>query len=295
MNKHACLTALNLVSAVRAQHVYFGLCLFIITACSSKIIYNHLDYVLPEYVEHYVSLDQLLEKELDRRVLTLLDWHRKTQLTQYANWLLLVQKELVDKPSKEKVKLRISELEQFITAVSDKLNDEMAELLPRLNRQQLAELFENIEDSNQEFREDYIEIDNQQRLEHYQQQLLENYENWLYTLSESQTLIIQDAAARLTGSAELRLKRRLQWQSGIKKILLADKNTETKKNHLKKFFRQFKNAKSAALEKANSNNTDIISQLTVTLCQLMTKPQQTYFIDKTNKTIKLLTELAENR
>ena len=62
-----------------------------VAACSFKTVYNRLDYLIPEYVEGMVTLDDVLEEKLEQRTLVLLEWHRNTQLKQYADWLSALQ------------------------------------------------------------------------------------------------------------------------------------------------------------------------------------------------------------
>ena len=59
-----------------------------VASCSFKTLYNQLDYLIPSYVEGMVSLDSMLEEKVEQRTLVLINWHRNTQLNQYADWFV---------------------------------------------------------------------------------------------------------------------------------------------------------------------------------------------------------------
>jgi hypothetical protein len=105
----------------------------IVSACSFKSIYNRLDYLIPSYVEGMVSLDDMLEEEVEQRTRVLIYWHRNTQLKQYAELLREFQLDFGLHLTEERVLQHISAMESLWLPLREKLNEEMAELLPLLN------------------------------------------------------------------------------------------------------------------------------------------------------------------
>ncbi len=158
----------------------------IVSACSFKSIYNRLDYLIPSYVEGMVSLDDMLEEKVEQRTRVLINWHRNTQLKQYAELLRQFQLDFGLHLTEERVLQHISDMESLWLPLGQKLNEEMAELLPLLNDEQLDELFESIDDKNEEFYDDYVDLDAEERIEEYTESLRDNYKNWLGDLTEQQ-------------------------------------------------------------------------------------------------------------
>jgi hypothetical protein len=266
-----------------------------ITACSFKTLYNNLDFLIPQYVEDMVSLDDVLEEKFKIRTLVLLSWHRNTQLKQYADWMRSVQQDAGPQLSVLKVKQRLNEMEQFWLAISVQVNDEMAELLPLLSKQQLQELYGSIANANEEFREKYVTIAEQDRRENYYDNLTEVYENWFGTLSQAQEKALEKASLALRSTADLRLKRRLDWQNGIREILDSDASEAQKNASLRTFLAGFEEFANKAMKKNSDLNRDIIARLTVQIVHSMDKEQKQFFISKTDEYIRIFTELAENR
>jgi len=266
-----------------------------VAACSFKTLYNRLDYLIPEYVEGMVTLDDVLEQKLEQRTQVLLNWHRNTQLKQYADWLSALQRDMGTRLTEEKVEQRIKEMDQFWRSLSEKVNDEMAYLLPLLDKEQQDELFINLEETNEEFREEYAGLNDQQRIDDYIEDISGIYENWIGELTEKQEQFVEQAAAVLVSTAELRFQRRLLWQHGIREILTEDGSTQSKSEKLRQFMAGYEDVDDESTKQKSDINKKIIVRLTVQISHSMTAEQKEYFTSKTNDYIRMLTELAENR
>ena len=266
-----------------------------VAACSFKTVYNRLDYLIPEYVEGMVTLDDVLEEKLEQSTLVLLEWHRNTQLKQYADWLSALQLDMATHLTEQQVEQRITEMDRFWRSLSAKVNDEMADLLPLLNKEQQDELFMNIEDSNEEFREEFVDLNEEQRIEDYIERISDTYQSWIGELTDQQQRKVEQAATELVSTAELRLQRRLQWQRGIRKILAEEDTVQNKTDRLRQFLAGFEDIDDETMKEKSEINRGVIVRLTVQISNSMTEDQQTHFISKTNDYIRMLTELAENR
>jgi hypothetical protein len=267
----------------------------LVTACSFKTIYNRLDYLIPEYVEGVVTLDDVLEEQLEKRTGVLLHWHRSTQLKHYADWLQALQGDIDAGLTEQQLEMRINEMEVFWLSIASKLNDEMAYLLPLLDAEQQEELFIYLEDSNEEYREAYIELDENERIDGYAERLIDTYENWIGELTDDQLLAVEQAASELVSTAELRLQRRLNWQQGIRQILASNDSHNDKSERLRLFLSGFQKEPEGPVKEATEINRQVMIRLTVRIAHSMAGEQKQYFISKTGDYIRIFTELAENR
>ncbi len=271
------------------------LSVFIIAACSIETIYNQLDYIIPQYVESMVSLDDVIEEKLEQRVVVLINWHRNTQLKQYAEWLRMVQHDVVTKPDHSTVVKHISRLDSFWFSLSEKLNDEMAKLLPLLDSEQRNELFGRLAEKNEDFREEYVELSKEELLEIYQEELQDNFDNWLGSLSKEQRNIIAKSASQSMSTAELRLQRRIEWQTGIHRILVGKRDVKNISKELREFMRGFEELNSQVMKQSSDNNREVIAATIVAVAKTLSEKQKQYFITKTNHYIRMFIELSENR
>ena len=275
--------------------VFIAVLIAMATSCSIKTMYKQLDYFIPSYVEGMVSLDSILEKKVDQRTLVLINWHRNTQLEQYATWLGVIQSDANQQLTEEKILQHFATLNDFWQSLSLKLNEEMVSLLPLLNAEQREELFSNIEDKNDEFREDYVVIDNDERIEKHTDRMMDIYESWLGNLTDEQESAVKQAATEMRATSELRLERRLQWQQSIKNILEISDSEAKKLASLEKYFIDFNKKNNVTLNEADKTNKKIIARLTLQIVHSLTSEQNTHFVSKTNDYIRMFTELVQER
>jgi len=273
--------------------------ILIIGACSFKTFYNRLDYLVPSYVEGMVSLDEVLKEKVEQRTNVLINWHRNTQLRQYADLLRTFQKDLASPLSEERVLQHMASIELLWQSLKAKLDEEMAGLMPLLNKAQRKELFESIDVKNEEFYNDYVDLDQDERIEQYTDTLFDSYENWLGDLTEKQEKAVEKATLSITSIAALRLQYRKFWQHSIRQILDSDdateNKTENKSERLRLFFDSYKYNNQPELAAATKANKQVFAGLTAEIFRRLTAEQKAYFITRTNKYITVFTELAENR
>jgi len=265
------------------------------TSCSIKFIYNQLDYLIPYYVDGMVTLDDMLEEKIEQRSLMLINWHRHTQLDRYAQWLRDFQRDANDQLTEEKVHQYIATLESYWESVSLRINDEMVLLLPLLNAEQRQELFANLAEKNADFREDYIDLNENERIEQFAERLVDSYETWLGDLTNEQEKTMNQAAAKMQSTAELRLQRRQNWQRSLEKILTSNDNKYDKRAALSHYFTEYNNRENVAMKTAAEKNKMILAALTVQTVHSMTDEQKSHFRTSTNDYIRLFEDLASNR
>jgi len=283
-------------SLIRQAKFLLIAAIFILTsACSIKTLYNQLDSLIPSYLEEMVTLDDVLEKKIEQRIQFLINWHRTTQLKDYADWLRTLQQDVNTHLTDKKLFQHAAIVERFWKSVSQKFNKELADFLPSLNSEQRKELFASMTAKNQDFRDDYIDIDEKKRVNSNAERMLENYENWLGDLTEEQKKAITQTAREIRSTAPLRLQQRLLWQQGIHKILEGNEANSFKSERLRVLFADFEKRKSAKMKKREAMNRRIMVRLTLNVTQSLTPDQKAYFISQTNHYIRILTELSENR
>ena len=278
---------------VRSAHPYlFTVFIVVFAGCSFKTVYNRLDTLIPSYVEDLVTLDDVLQQEVELRSQALVSWHRKTQLIQYADWLRELQRDVNPQLDANRLQQHVETLKGFWQSLSARIREEMAELLPLLDTEQRRELFDSIADNNEDFEEDYVDIDKVERIENYREDLLDNYGNWLGELTSAQTDLIETSAAELRSSARERLERRRRWQEGIREILDSGETRSQKTLELRRFFANFDAHEDVEMKTIERSNSDLMDRLTVQLAQLMTHNQGDHFVERTDEYIRIFTELA---
>lgn len=285
-----------LLKVTPRKKLFFISAIFIfVSACTFKALYNQLDNIIPSYIENMVSLDEALEKNIEKRLQHLLNWHRSTQLKEYADWLRIVQQDVNAQLTEKKLYHHVIQAETFWKLLLQKLYKELAEILPSLNSEQRKELFANLAEKNQDFKDDYIEIDQKQRFDEYSERMLDHYTSWFGGLSERQQAAIQQAAKEIRSVAPLRLQQRQLWQKEIQEILDSKEPDSVMTERLGAMFSDFEIKKNVEIKNLEAVNRRIIVKLTLKIILGLTPAQKEHFISQTNHYIQILTELSENR
>ena len=279
----------------RSKAVFIIALVVMVASCSVKTMYKQLDYLIPSYVEGMVSLDSMLEEKVEQRTLVLINWHRNTQLHQYAAWLRVLQRDANDQLTEKKMLQHITTLDRFWQSLLLKISEEMARLLPLLNAEQRKELFSNIADKNNDFREENVDVDIDERIDQYTDRMLDSYETWLGNLTNKQESAVKQAAAIMHATAGLRLERRLQWQRSIQRILATNDSAMQKAASLGKYFTDYNRRDNVAMNSIEKTNRQILARLTVQIVHNMTEDQNAHFVSRTNDYIRMFNELAKER
>lgn len=286
---------MKLLFSHKSKAVFIVALIVMTASCSVKTMYKKLDYLIPSYVDGMVSLDSMLEEKVEQRILVLINWHRNTQLHQYAAWLRVLQRDVNDQLTEAKTLQHIATLDSFWQSISFKVNEEMVILLPLLNTEQREELFSNIADKNDDFREEYVDVDNDERIDQYTDRMQDSYEKWLGNLTDEQESAVEQAAAKMQATAELRLERRQQWQRSIQRIIDTNDSATKKAASLAKYFTDFNSRDNVAMKTIEKTNRQLLARLTVQIVNSMTDDQSDHLVSSTNDYIRMFNELAKER
>ena len=267
----------------------------ILASCSVKTLYNQLDYLIPYYVEGMVSLDDMLEEKVEQRTLVLISWHRNTQLDQYAKWLGDLQRDINQELTEEKLQSHIAQLGDFWQSILLKINDEMALLIPLLNIEQRNELFASLDEKNDEFLEEFVNVTNEKRIEKYTERMMDSYENWLGELTGEQKKAIKQVASEMQSTAKLRLEHRRQWQRSIQRILYLNDDNENKSKALREYFAEYSSQQNTEMDNIVNKNKKRLIRLTLNIVHSMNDEQKEHFMTITNDYIRMFKELASKR
>ena len=240
-------------------------------------------------------MDYVLEEKVEQQTLMLINWHRNTQLHQYAKWLRALQSDANSQLTEEKMLQHIATLDRFWQLLLQKISEEMARLLPLLSAEQREELFSNIADNNNDFREENVDLDKDKLIVKYTDRVMDNFEAWLGDLTDEQESAVKQAAAKLQSTAGFRLERRLQWQRSIQRILATNDTVTQKEASLGKYFLDYYRQNNVAMNTIQKMNRQVLARLTVQIVHNITEDQRAHFVSRTNDYSRMFTELAEGR
>ena len=178
------------------KKLIFSICLLlVVSGCGPRLIYPHLHWLIPFYVDDYISLNRKQNSLLEERLLRVLDWHCRTQLPVYARSLGEMAKDLED-PHQPVSHERLQHYSnQFIThwrELSRQIGPEMADILATASDEQLAEMFQNIEKRNNKFKAEYVDIPLKELEKKRKERLAKDLKHWISRLTPEQKQAVSD-------------------------------------------------------------------------------------------------------
>ncbi len=179
--------------------VLVALLLVSVAACSAtRIAYGQADRLILWRVDDLVSLTGEQEDWLRARIDGHLDWHCRTQLPRYEQWLSSVRATLAEVPvAQGDVAGLMAEAEVFLDELLAEIAPTVAGLMLRLDDEQRRELFESLGEKVAESREEHLEPAVDERRRNRVERLEDRLDRWLGEMSPAQhEAIVRWSAAR---------------------------------------------------------------------------------------------------
>lgn len=207
-------------------------CLFCLNACSTKLAYNFLDYIVSWYVGQYVSLDRAqkstFNKDIDRFHL----WHRKTQLSRYAIYIDHLIKALQsEKITGEWIHHETDTIQDYLDTSINKLKPTAVQLMSSLSDKQVREIVKNLKKDRKKFRKKYINVSEKKLARQRKNDLLEYIAPFFGKFSHEQKTWIKQWVADVKPYEELTLKQQKIWSTKVK-LALDQRHDKSQLQHL---------------------------------------------------------------
>ncbi|WP_374363403.1 DUF6279 family lipoprotein [Pseudoduganella danionis] len=157
-------------------------------ACSSlRLAYNHGDTLIYWWLDGYVDLDREQKSWVKKDIDQLFQWHRSTQLQDYALLLQASQQQHLNNPT-DTARLRASwgEIRQRSRVLMLHAVPQLADLLRSLRPEQITALEKKFAANNAEFRQKYMKGDLEVQQKVCYQQALDQFELWFGDFSRAQ-------------------------------------------------------------------------------------------------------------
>ncbi len=197
-------------------------CLFVslLIACSTiRIGYNHGYSLVYWWLDAYVDFSSEQQPWMKQDIENLLAWHRKTQLSQYSQFLTLVQRQLHDGANRAELQADFDQVEHFSQAMMVKAVPELTALALSLRSDQLKHLEKKFNDNNEDFRKTYIlETPARQQTRRFKR-VLNEAEAWFGGFSREQEEKIRLLAETRPSNNPLWLEERIARQQKMLAVL----------------------------------------------------------------------------
>lgn len=272
--------------------VWLAVVLLLLPSCGVKTVYNHLDLLIPWYVEDYITLNDQQQAELEKRLASVIKWHRTTQLAQYSAFMRKTSAEIHNGVTEQELDDALAEVDKSWHTLISKIAPELVDILLTANDDQKKELFDNIKKRNDEFKKDYLDLSEQQRIEDRVEAMQKNFKRWLGSLSEQQRSIIKHYASNFIPIHKDRWLFRLRWQNELRTLLNKDPAKPQVRESLEKLFIDMQAMYPPEYQQKRDVNKKLIIEMILKLGGTFNKAQLDYLFDRIESYAKTFEELS---
>lgn len=187
-----------------------------ITSCSTKLTYNNLDWIVSWYIDDYVKLTDTQENEFDKKLETLLLWHRKTELKNYITQIKTIQIDLNKGITPSNIENYFKSVTRFLEVALVKAEPDIVKLAYSLSDKQAGSFLVEFEQQNidkiEKFEEESKEKRSEKRFEKFEEQVT----SFVGKLNTQQKKLLDEGNNQLLSSFQERIKFRRQWADTIR-------------------------------------------------------------------------------
>jgi len=198
---------------------------FLLAGCSTRFMYNQLDWLAPWYLEDYVTIENYQQDNFSASLDSVLAWHRATQLRRYADFLATLSAETQMPASETRIAEHFAQLDNFIETLFQQFGSEFSPLIARMTPKQQAELLENLMVKNQAYFDESVQIGEAESKQKSRERVEDFLDDWLDDLTAAQIQMIQEWSTKLDWLAPGFYQNRQAWQVHLTK-LFAENNLD---------------------------------------------------------------------
>ena len=192
----------------------------LLAGCSAlRLGYANGESITYWWLDSYVDIDRDQKPWVKNHIRNLFAWHRKTQLTDYAQLLARVQPRLQQKLTPAGVKADYAALRQRAMLMVEHALPELADLALALKPAQIEHIEQKFASNNDKYRKDYLRGDLEDRQAFRFKQVMKQAEYWFGDFSAQQEAQIRAASNSRPLNNEWWLEERQRRQQAILQLL----------------------------------------------------------------------------
>lgn len=265
-----------------------------VSGCSFRFVYNHLDWWTNWYLDDYVELTKQQQQIFDEEFEKLHLWHRETQLPLYSQQLkalkLAINNDINEEIITENLAAFVEHWQNFLIAAEPKLQP----LAFSLSAEQKKQLLQALAENNQERLDDYEQLSEQEWFEERAEDQQEQLKEWFGKLTKAQKAQVAKMSQNFQRSFEPWINYRQRWTTQFSALLNGDLPDHQFKFE---FYRLFVNGRSLRSDEFNeitANNNQVFANIFVYMVTNATDKQRKRINKNLNKVIGDLEYLAKD-
>ena len=179
----------------RTRALFLIALMALLAACSTiRFSYNHGDTLLYWWLDAYVDFEGDQADWVKRDIRELFQWHRKTQLQDYAALLGKFQRQLAGNPTQADLVNAYKEIRNRTEVLAYRAVPDMADLALSLTPDQIRQMEQRFEKKNNEYRRKFVSGSVEKRNEARFDKSMEQFKLWFGDFSREQETALRRAS-----------------------------------------------------------------------------------------------------
>jgi hypothetical protein len=188
--------------------------------CSTiKFTYNHGDTLLYWWLNAYLDLDSDQSTWVKQDIDKLFQWHRQTQLHDYAGLLANMQRQLAGNPTQADLLSDYRDIKARTELLAFKALPELADVARSVKPDQIAQMEEKFTKNNEKFRKTYMSGDQDHQRKVRFEKSMDQLDLWFGPFAHDQLAILRKASDARPLDNEIWLQERKLRQQKIVALL----------------------------------------------------------------------------
>lgn len=264
----------------------------LVAGCTMSFTYNHLDWLIPWYVDDYVDLSRQQRQLLQGQLGPVLQWHREEELERYLELLDQIEADLAGEVTAGQVRSWADEIIAAVERVEENMVSVALQFGATLSDEQLAEFMESVWEEHREYEEEFLSRSEEEYVEENAKNLEEFLERFTGRLDDEQEAILLQAAESLHRFDAVWLKDHEQWLNTLGPLLQRKPGWE---DAVREAYANRTRQQSPEYTELLEYNMEVVSQAIADVLNRLNDRQRKHLIDEIEDLRSLVQRLLEQR
>lgn len=268
---------------------------FLINGCTVRLIYNHLDWIIPWYVSDYIDLSDDQDDLFEKRLFAQLKWHRVTQLRTYSAFLRQLKHNLRNGLTYEDLSRCHVQMRMFWQDLVKHVAPDMAEILSSASDEQIEAFLEKLEKRNEKYKKRYMDPSEEERRQKKVARMNRFLDFCMGDVTEEQEKIVDRWSRQLKNISPVRFAFIRKSHARFREILKSRNDVDMFTNNLEEFLCFRRKEWPPELQEIAAHNRDVTKKTFLELVSCMTPDQRACLDEQIDDLANVFDELAVQR
>ncbi len=258
-----------------------------LSACSSRLVYNNADYLVKWWVGKYIDFNDQQQQTVDSTIDRWLSWHRQSQIPLYQAQLQTLRAQVSQQSlNREAILAHFADSNQHIDTLREYVAPDVAKIGMTLDLDQLSQLFATIKHERAERQDEYQQ--RSQAASSRVDRITERMAEYIGAVTPQQVEIIRRYEAQFNYTYPM-------WQAygdasnqRARSILLSASFNPNAVQQMQQFVIDQSSLQSPELQQASQANKDLYIDMLWAIFSTLSSSQRAELVDKIDEYLSLL-------